>query len=70
MVATYLVCIRFVFSFLFLFVMLVYFSVFVLVNLDSMKRSLFGTKLCEDNLNKTLRSLRNLNEHNAVEWLW
>ena len=63
--------ILFEFLFLFIFYYVVFLLCFVLViNFDSMKRSLFGTKLCEDNLNKTLKSLRNLNEHNAVEWLW
>jgi len=32
-------------------------------------RSLFGTKLCEENMVKTLKSLHNQSEHNAVEWL-
>eukprot|EP00026_Physarum_polycephalum_P002621 Phypoly_transcript_02628.p1 GENE.Phypoly_transcript_02628~~Phypoly_transcript_02628.p1 ORF type:complete len:464 (-),score=87.96 Phypoly_transcript_02628:328-1719(-) len=32
-------------------------------------RSLFGTKLCEENMAKTLRSLHNQSEHNAVEWI-
>jgi len=31
-------------------------------------RSLYGTKLCEEQLNRTLRSLQNT-EHNAVEWI-